>query len=166
MVILGLRGQIVDKIVKRLGLQTAVERTRFDLKETIQPIIDATPEDFVDIVRNISSLANSNPTIFTTPSDRDFFLTSTTVSFIKDATCNLATGIAASTQVVVNGNTDELCGHVGITLTVGNGFLTQTFNPPIKIDRGTTIIGNRGNAFTLGVYVRQHTITGFLRDPE
>lgn len=105
-----------------------------------------------------NSSATGSVTVYTTPSDRDFYLTGIQYSMIKDATCDAATG---TIQVggTVNGQSVAFLRKAIITLTAQSADITREFTRPILIDRGTAI--SMTATFTAGAMSRGCCITGF-----
>jgi hypothetical protein len=114
----------------------------FDLKgestnviaDFIQPIMNI--QRFCNIVRNVSSDNATSATLYTTPSDKDFYLVSASLSFVKDIT---ATTTGVSLRAVVEGVQRRILELACLTLTVERGQLNISLNNPIKIDRNTNI---------------------------
>lgn len=145
----------------------------------IQISTDATPQETSDKVvytmevnpkllrtNNVFKASNNSSsgssTIYTTPTDRDFFLTEVYFSFIKDATCDVATaanlGIQATNGFL--GASITLVQFPCLTLTAQSDSGQVVFKNPVKIDRGTSIqIMNA--AFTVGSMVRVGGIRGY-----
>lgn len=111
--------------------------------------------------RYITATSTGSQTIYTTPAEKDFYLTSATVSIIKDATCDMATG-AVVILVTVNGVQSAVIGISTLTLTAQSDSVSVSFKYPIKIDRSSTVV--MGGTFTAGACVRTGCITGFLSD--
>lgn len=100
----------------------------------IVPVIPLNPR--IDIVKSASATNATNAIIFTTPIDKDFYLTHASLSVIKDAT---STSIVSAITVTIDGVVPSIIQIAGITLTPQISQLVLCFNYPIKIDRGTQI---------------------------
>ena len=114
-----------------------------EINPSIQPII-AVPI-YTNVVKS-NTLSNATSlTLYTTPTDKDFFLTALQLSFIKDAS---ATATQMGVTVVIDGVTTTLVRAVGLTTTAQSGNLAQTLPFPIKLDRGSiiSIVNNTGVA--------------------
>lgn len=105
-----------------------------NVAEVIQPTVEISP--YANIIRHINLTNGTAATIYTTPTDKDFYLTSCMLSFVKDAT-------ATTTIITLRGNVGGAnyyfiyIGH--LTLTADSNMLAMAFPVPIKIDRGTNI---------------------------
>ena len=160
MVLSGIPGKVIDRITKELGLQTAVEGTSFDLLKTIQPIIEMKEEIFVNVVESTTNVNVASITLFTTPTDRDFFLTGAALNWQTDVTStNTATKIEAVRE---SGQTEDIIRLSGITATVKNFSISRDFIVPIKLKRGSIIVIK--NAASTTQTHSSGTITGYTRD--
>lgn len=122
--------------------------------------IGAFNNKFCDILATLTKTTTANGTIYTTPTDRDFYLSSVQISVIKDATCDDGSGTGVSIAVTINGVTTSVISIGSLALTAQNGAVSLNFIAPLKIDRGTTILLS-GGSFTVGSKVRTGTISGF-----
>jgi hypothetical protein len=95
-----------------------------------------------DVVISGTGSATSN-TIYTTPTDQDFYLCGACLSLIKDVT---STSTLTQLKVSSGGLLRTLLHFIGFTLTVQADSIACNFNPPIKVDRGTAITLNHGTA--------------------
>lgn len=113
-------------------------------------VIPLTP--VVNVIKN----ATAASTLYTTPTNKDFYLTSASISMAKAVG---DTGTVASITVFVDspGSAQNLISLAGITLTAERDSIAVNYNPPIKIDRGTVIAFNTSGTFSS---TRAH-ITGY-----
>lgn len=119
-------------------------------------------QQHTSIVRS-GSTSTSNVTLFTTPLDKDFFLTACTVSLAKDATSDLATGTPCGISMTVGGTASAILPISSLTLTAQNTFVTLNLERPVKVDRNTSISLVKG-ATTVGTCVVGGSICGYLSD--
>jgi len=155
----------VRELIKAAGL-TAGDGIPTRLAESVVPVIDINPSHarVCDIVILTAPSSSGNATIYTTPSDKDFYLVSASLGVIKDATCNDATGNASSIVITVNSVQQSLLQIAGITATAQMENFSSFFPVPIKIDRNTAIVLS-GATFTLGVKVRSAGLVGYTVEP-
>lgn len=134
------------------------------LADKVVPVMEVNPKLLrrTNLIKSQSATANSNTTIYTTPTDKDFFLTNFVMQGIKDAVCDMATGQFFYLTVVIDGATTSLAPVSGITLTAQSERVVVVLAHPLKIDKGTNIILARGGAFAAGVFSRSATIMGYL----
>ena len=123
------------------------------VNDFIQPVININPKDYrrVNIVRSRATAG----AIYTTPVDKDFFLTS---SFLSVAKVAADTGTDASVTCTIDGASQTLTTVSGVTLTLNFANLAREFNPPIKIDRNTAITSVAGNITRCGSGICGYTV--------
>jgi hypothetical protein len=142
--------QNFDKVPNRLG-------------DTVVPVMEVNPKMMrrANIVRGgTSNTSSSTSSIYTTPTDKDFFLTTVSYYVIKDAASD---NIVNTVVVSVDGSGDQtLLSVPGITLTASNYGTSINFPSPIKLTRGSTI--RMSSSFTIGVLIRGLNITGYTVD--
>jgi len=105
-----------------------------EVMPNIQPTIEI--KRYCDIVRQTNATNVTSQTIFTTPADKDFYLTSCALGVMKDA---LNASTVENLQGAVAGVGRVFLSIPSITLTAQTANITQTFDPPIKLDRASTI---------------------------
>lgn len=99
-------------------------------------------------------------TVYTTPSaNADFYLTTLHASYVKNATCDVASGRLQVTAQI-NGVVIELIGFPVLTTTAQQEDTVISFPYPIKLDRGTSI--SFTGTFTAGNMCRTGNITGYI----
>lgn len=123
------------------------------------PTIEVNPflVKIADICKTSSAINATSATIYTTPTDVDFYLTAACLSIIKD---NTATSVSSYISFNVNGVSCSICRIAGLTLTPQNSVVPMDFNQhPIKVDRGAVIaINNSTNVANCSAF---GTIVGF-----
>jgi len=100
----------------------------------IQPVIPITA--VARICQGTAGTAATN-TIYTTPADKDFYLTGAVLAYIKDVT---STATLFRYRVFVNELQKEIITLPAITLTPGCESVAIELNPPLKLDRNTTVV--------------------------
>lgn len=125
--------------------------------DNIQPVIELKPR--INIVRVNSATNSTTATVYNTPSDKDFYLTSCQMSVQCDVT-STATNVA--TVVTIDGVAGALMQIRKITLTPTTATTAQHYNPPIKLDRNTIIqITAQTNVANITV---SSAITGYTQE--
>jgi len=109
-----------------------------DVMPNIQPVITLTP------VARILKSAGSG-TLYTTPSDKDFYLTGFSASFSKAVT---DTGTSLTLTCFTEGVSVPLIRLAGVTLTVERDTVAVDLSIPIKVDRGTAIASGASGTFS------------------
>lgn len=127
-----------------------------ELAEKVLPVMEVNPKLLrrANVVKYVSGA--SSGTIYTTPTDKDFFLCTAILSVNKDVA---STAAGTYLSCVVEGVTTRLIHIAGITLTVQSECLSVSFPVPIKIDRNTPIaIASSASGAVIAV---AGTITGY-----
>lgn len=142
-------------------IQINVDRVPDELAEKVVPVMEVNPKLLrrVTIMKRGLSTATGTITIYTTPADKDFYLTDFYISYFKDAACDNTSIIMTA---AVDGASVELWGIRRPTLTADSDNISFNLNFPIKIDRNTTI--TLTGTFAVGVLQRQAGIFGYTDD--
>jgi len=132
----GLNKEVLDRIIRTLGIQSAVDKLPTELVTTIQPVIIANPKRIIDISHN-GATGTTSSILYTTPTSRDFYLTNCNLAVIKDAS---STSISTALVVTLaSGMEAAILNIPGITLTAQDKGITQNFSTPMKLKKGSTI---------------------------
>lgn len=108
-----------------------------DIGNLIVPVVPITR--FSNILKTATATNNTAATIYTTPSDKDFYLTGVQIAVSKDAT---ATSLGTDVTVFYNSVNTRIIKISTNQLQVQNEAVSQVFNPPLLIDKGTAIVLN------------------------
>lgn len=130
-----------------------------EVLDYITPTIEVNPR--INIVRNQTTGNTGTNALYTTPTDKDFYLSTIGFSFIKDAVCDSATG-DFTLSAFIDGTARVLIGLPIITLTAQTDSVFVSFPIPIKIDRGTQM--NFTGTFGAGVCRRHAFLTGYVQE--
>lgn len=154
--------ETLKKIVMDAGIQTAYDSIPTRLANSVVPVIVANPKPIVNIVKWIASVGTGTQTLYTTPTDKDFFLTNVIISAQADVNCdNTVYDVTATPD---EGGAIILLRLPKITLTVFQDSISVVFPHPIKIARGTTI--TFGTTYTAGVSHAVAQIMGYTKEKE
>ena len=151
-----------NEIIERLLQQTKspdVVKLK-NISNTIQPIIDVTPVNSETVIRQVTRATTGVDIVYSTPTDKDFYLTSAALSYVKDVNCDIATGTIILEGDLFDKRSVNILTLPVITLTAQQGATNITFPIPIKMARNQSI--TLPNTFTAGVLIRCATISGFL----
>ena len=126
------------------------------INDSVQPVININPKDYRRI--NILKTAATETTIYTTPTDKDFYLHGTYISAASGAAGNNAARIS----VIIDGDTAAtIINVVNMRLTAAidgqNGVSNQDFVKPIKLARNSAITSSKSGTLTAA----QYTIIGY-----
>jgi hypothetical protein len=156
----GLNKDVVKRIVDTLGLQTTVDELPTKIIPTIQPVLISNPERIVNVVKDGGNAVTGAVTVFTTPTDRDFFLTSIFIIGHCDVTCD---GTAYTLDVTLeSGEEVNLIRMNKLTLTAFENSVGMNYTNPIKLKPGTDIMIT--GAFAAGNSKKSGSITGYTVD--
>jgi len=147
----------VNQIRKTTGLQ-AVELPNVMFRNICVPTLDINPR-YASFSKTAGSVTTGNAAIYTTPLDKDTYITSITVGYIKDATCDTATSISNGVFTVIDGLTTYIVPVPCLTLTAQSYNFNVVFPYPMKIDRGVAVVFS--GSYTAGSCARVANITGF-----
>jgi hypothetical protein len=112
---------------------------------------------YTDVVKRTSTTLTANITVYTTPSDKDFYLTFLQLAITKDVVSDL---ISCFMQTTILGSATTI-GQISLqTLTATSDTLVMTFPHPIKIDRNAAII--LAGTFAAGTCTKFISIGGFI----
>lgn len=152
---------LTKEIIDGARLQQQQGGIPSELAEKVIPVMEVNPKllKAATIIKSAQILNNSPQTIYTTPTDKDFYLTNVALSTSKDVT---ATSIVTALSATVNGITGVILRLCTLTLTAERGEMACSLNPPIKVDPGSAITittsTNVGNIAAAG------SIVGYLED--
>lgn len=146
--------ETVKRILDDAGIQTSQDNVPQELASKVVPVLIANPLR----TSNILKQKFTTGTMYTTPTDKDFFLTSAIISSVS---VNESSS-GADTLVVTpfgQANVTLLANYNGSGAGSENtNTNSQTYNPPLKLARGSAI------AYTLDASAGSATITGYTVD--
>jgi len=142
----------VKEEIKALGLQPGAT-----IIPTPVAVVETNPKLLrrANIVGQIQATNATSATIYTTPTDKDFFLTGASCSVIKDVT---ATSVLTRINFTLfTGEARSVLAIPGLSLTAQSECLSMDFICPIQLKRGTTITvsnsTNVGNVTSNGMII-------------
>lgn len=135
--------EIKQGIINATKINPSVNKIPSTLGNQIIPTLEVNPliNAICDVVAQTTASNTTAATIYTTPTDKDFYLTSLTLSIIKDAT---STSTFSDVRTTINGASVILTRIAGFTLTAQNSNMSLTLPIPVKLDRGVAITVNNG----------------------
>ena len=153
---------LTKELVDSGKLQQSSQSIPTEFNDKISFVCDVNPRN-----ARLCKILSSSPfktasgilTNFTAPTDRDTFITSITAGILKSATCDIATATPIVVSITTDGLTRDIITFPSETLTAQNMIINQTFNPAIKIDRGSAITVS--GTFAAGSLMRTCNVIGF-----
>lgn len=129
---------LFKELASAAKIQVSVDNIPNQLAEKVVPVMEVNPKLLrrTEIIRHNDATNATSATIYTTPTNQDFYLTHLTLSTMKDVN-SAATFSAIS--CVIDGITRYAATLGFITLTASKDSLSLSFITPIKCDRNTTI---------------------------
>lgn len=148
------------ELVEGAKIQTSFDYTPDQLAEKVVPVMEVNPKllKINNFIKNNFQTTTGTIAIITTPADKDTYITGLSAGYVKDVTCDSATGVYSLT-CVINGATHNLIQFPIITLTAQQDEREITFAYPVKVDRASAI--QLTGTFTAGVCVRTCTLYGY-----
>jgi hypothetical protein len=154
--------ETLQALQKQAGLSQGIDATPNTLGNQIIPVLECNPklQRHVTFVKTSSSTVSaSGASLYTTAPTKDFYLTSAYFYMTKDATCDVAIGLAGITAIV-GGLSFYVIGISRLTTTAQDQGVYINFPQPIKIDRNTAITIS-AFSYTAGLSARTYGIMGY-----
>lgn len=153
---------LTKALVDAVKIQTSRDPVPNQIADKVVPTVETNP--FLLRINNVATGNTSTGTsgsiiIYTTPTDKDFFLTSYTYQIAKDVACDMASGTKVMTATGEMGDTLQLVGTPVYTLTAESKIVSVSLSRPIKLKRGTNIVVD--GTFAAGTCFRTGRVTGF-----
>jgi len=135
------------------------ENMENEVSPFIQPVISVEP--YTNIIATGGNAATAAVTVYTTPTDRDFFLHSIHLSYEKNATAD-NTEVYVSVTLANKLTAVNLIDIATLSLTASRDTQVIVFPKPLLLARGTGI-GLYGT-FSVGALIKTAQITGFTEE--
>lgn len=132
------------------------------VSDDVQLVLNVNPKDYrrCNIVKFREDTNSTGGVIYTTPTDRDFYLVAAQLELIKDAT---STSTISQITSTIDGAAIKILTIPSLTLTAQTSSKTISFPNAVKLDRGVTIGSSNG---TNVANIKLHSlIYGYLVDP-
>jgi hypothetical protein len=154
----------IREIIKATKLDANIDKVPDSFSSSIVPVIEVNPRllKTARVLGAASQATTGTVTAVSTSTTDETFVTGIQTSFVKNVTCDIATGSIAI-QAVIDGATVMLGRFSVLTLTAERGELPLMFNPPIKVDKNSVI--NITGAFTAGALMRNLIVFGYTQSP-
>lgn len=151
--------KIIDEIsekIKESNLNTLPKQ----LGNSVIPVIEVGNNIDEHYFKSFSrTTTTSGLLLFTTPSDKDFYLTAVRLSLQANSTSD---STSCYIKANVNGVNTYLIAIPKLTTTATSENLSFTFSKPVKIDRNTNV--TFVSSFTVGAQSAEGAIVGFTVD--
>jgi len=148
---------VINNIIDTLKLNPVTDLIPRRVVPSIQPVFEVYAP--VAFVKSATATNSTVATIYTTPSNKDFYLCSAQCSVQKDV---LSTSDLTHITVIIDGTSVSTANIVGLGLTIESGTASMTFPVPVKVDRNTIIAIK--NSVGDGSVRATGSISGFLKE--
>jgi len=144
------------------GARMPLQDTPSELGKTCVPVMDMTPNfhRIINIIKSEEVIDATSGIIYTTPTNKDFYLTNAILTIIKNAT---STSVFSSLNIKVDGVIRGIIFIEETTLTAQSAQIVLNLNFPIKVDRGSDIIIAHGT--NVSKIQGSATILGYTVEP-
>lgn len=152
--------KLISELKEGAKLQQLRDIIPSQLAEKVVPVMEVNPKLLrrTNILRSSSRSTTTNGlTIYTTPTNQDFYLTYAQLNYMTDAAADNTTLRLTCT---IDGATRDILTVCKQTLTATSGNIILPLQYPIKIDRGTNI--QLVMAFTVGASIAYPVIGGYV----
>jgi hypothetical protein len=131
--------ELSKELIKGGALQASRDAIPNQLAEKVVPVMEVNPRLLKNCnVSRRGFLSNAtSATLFTTPTDKDFYVCAAQMGYIKDATSTATT--LRMTCITEENLSGALIVIPTLTLTAGNGGASVSIVPPLKLTRGSII---------------------------
>jgi len=152
--------EVIQKLIEGLRLSVGAENVPQEVEDKIRAVFITNEENIVNVLRNVTKTTTGSATMFTVPSDKDFFLTGLTFSYTCDAT---ADSIQYILQLALEGDAARSIVILGKqTTTATTDHIELTFPVPLKLESGTTIAISQ--TFTVGTSRIAGSCIGYTKE--
>jgi hypothetical protein len=130
--------QLSKELIDGAKIQTSFDKIPTQLADKVVPVMEVNPKmlRMCNVAKSSTATNATSATLYTTPTDRDFYLCGLALSTIKDVT---STSLSSGITTTINGASVTLLSIASLSLTVQNSSTNLVISPPILVDRGVTI---------------------------
>jgi len=149
------RTSILNNTANELNLQQGIQALPKNINSLA--LVYNMNAKYSHVLRNASTTSTNTSAIYTTPADKDFYLTLVTLGFSKDVVSDL---VEARISITVESKAQTILSCNTQSVTVDSRTVTLSLPYPLKVDRNTAI--NLIGAFTVGSCIKTASIAGFV----
>jgi len=156
---------VSKNIIQGARIQVNRDKVPNELAEKVVPTLEVNPHlvKLANVTASTSSSTTADLTVYTTPTDEDFYLTYALWSIAENATDDGSSTSLVCTPYDLNANWNILQIR-GLTTTAQSETIAVNFDSPIRIKRNTAI--NVSHTTTAGVMSKGRRIAGYNIDNE
>lgn len=156
------RTDVIQKAVNDLAISVSGEKVPNETLDKVQLTYSLNRQFSTFLISGSQTTTGTQSVSFPTiGANQEIYLTGITMSFAKDATCDVATGRLALSVTPFDSNVStNIANFAVITLTADAQTLTYTFPYPLKIRPNTSM--SLTGTFTAGAMSRTQSAMGFI----
>lgn len=155
--------ELTKELINAAKIQTSRDIVPNQLAEKVIPVMEVNPKLLrrTNIMKASTKTTTGTQTVYTAPTDKDFYLTDLQLAWSKDVAND---GISAFWVITIDGDsaTTNILRLYGQTLTANQIVETISFSNPIKIARGSTL--SISHSFTVGASSIAGSLFGYTID--
>jgi len=155
------RTDVIQKAVNDLAISTSMDKVPTETLDKVQLTYSLNKAFSSFCVSSVRSVTGTGTVSLPAIDERgEIFITSINYNFIKDATCDIATGsIVVSITPKESGVSSTIIQRGVITLTAQSENVQVDLPYPLRLKPNTSL--THTGSFTVGVLVRSVTVIGF-----
>lgn len=150
------RSSFINWMQRALGIEAGIDAVPQYTAGQVVPVFDIQPKNCT-VQRHYTKSSTGTQAIYTTPTDKDFYLTHASLASTNSA---LWDGSLTYISITQDGATRLILILYQLTTTAGTQSTSISFPYPIKVDRGTAI--NLVMSFAAGTQSVGCTIGGYV----
>lgn len=152
--------ETIKRIMDDAGIQTSTDDVPKELASKIVPVLISNPDlkKYESVIESAGRNTTGSSVIYTTPIDKDFYLTDVYLQNQSDST---ADNTIISLSVTQKGKANKFIIYMRkLTTTAFDHMISRKLDPPIRLERGSTITS--ASTFTAGASETTGSIIGFI----
>jgi hypothetical protein len=150
------RSSILRRVADIFGLQQAADKTPISSADVVQPVVEMGNRT-TELMKDASATSTGNTTIYTTPADKDFYLTFIFASYKKDIACDCT---ACYLRVTTGDGATRDIQFPVVPLLASTDHLEVILTYPLRLARNSNIVMN--STFTAGTMTRSASAGGYI----
>lgn len=137
---------LTQELINGAKIQQNRDTVPNQIADKVVPVMEVNPKLLrrVNVIRHGYATNAATATIYTTPADQEFYLTECCLSWVKDAGSDATTAYLTVNNDGVSGR--RLLVLTGITGVATAQTMAVTFNPPILVDKNSSVVVNNNTA--------------------
>lgn len=149
---------LTKELIEGAKINISDEAVPSQIAEKVVPVMEVNPKLLrtTNILSSYHATDSTSGTVYTTPANKDFYLTNVVLSLAKDVN---ATSVMSNVNVYVNEQIVNILAIMGTSVTAQYETTTLNLKLPLLIDRNTAI--NITNSTAIASISARATIFGY-----